>query len=595
MTTFTSVLDEEAKETTFSTAVINGWAPDGGMYWPKKIPKLSRDTLRKFSTLSYPKLCAEILKLYLTPGDGDLTAYDVDRILEDAFDVFGCDEVVRLNDALIRTKSSVSSSSSTVRQRVTIAELWHGPTLAFKDLGMTVLGRILDHLVKKKKTTLTLLVGTSGDTGSSAMEAVRGLKGVQIVVLYPKQGYASITPVQERQMTSVAEAEENVHCVAVEGTSDDLDVPMEKCFRDKAFKTEMNLGSVNSVNIVRMLVQTVHYFYAYLRIYPDADEGKKVRFVVPSGAGGHLCAGVLATQMGLPAQLTAATNKNDALHQFLTTGTMRAANTRSTVSPSMDIQVPYNVWRMLFLASDGNAAAVKRWQRAFVESKSGMKVKNEIMLKLKSLVDSVAVSDEETLVTIRDTYEKVAYLLDPHTAVGVAAVNARNHRRRGEKEDIPVVAMACAHPMKFLPIVMRALKCSHEEALEKASESARHKCVDAVAKIAKETSANDTSSIKRPAGCCAVFEEGRDWEAELRTIVRGVRSKTLALSRSDSSYYESGEMLRKAFRDEHRRSSRRFYRKIAVLAGSALVIAGLVAALAYSKRSQSKKNRPSRG
>ena len=199
---------------------------------------------------------------------------------------------------------------------------------------MSVLGRTLSHLLARRRRRLTLLVGTSGDTGSSAIEAVRGQPGIEIVVLYPLQQFSSITPVQERQMTSVAEVAANVHVVGVEGTSDDLDVPMEACFRDAAFKARHQLGSVNSVNVVRLLVQTVHFFYAYLRREPAASQ--QVTFAVPCGAAGHLSAGLLAVQMGLPIRLLAATNANDALHRALATGAMRVRGvpTQQTTSPS---------------------------------------------------------------------------------------------------------------------------------------------------------------------------------------------------------------------------------------------------------------------
>ena len=278
MTRFVSVLGESAPY-SFGDAVLAGWASDGGMLWPETIPRVSAATLHAWRALSYPALAAAILKLFISADDADFTHAEVDALCAGAFGRFGSADVVELSTSL---PTSVTGDRS-----VRVAELWHGPTLAFKDLGMAILGRVLSHLLRRRGRRLTLLVGTSGDTGSSAIEAVRGLPNLSIFVLYPLQGYASITPVQERQMTAVAEIESNVHVYGVEGSSDDLDVPMEACFADKQFKARHSLGSVNSVNVVRLIVQTVHYFYAYLRAAPPGATAA-VEFAVPCGAAGPL-------------------------------------------------------------------------------------------------------------------------------------------------------------------------------------------------------------------------------------------------------------------------------------------------------------------
>ncbi|EOD25551.1 hypothetical protein EMIHUDRAFT_115438 [Emiliania huxleyi CCMP1516] len=301
---FVSVLGG-AEPASFSEAVLNGWAPDG----------VASGTRGDSSTRSLRNADSwhdrrHVLKRFIAADDPDVTPLDLAGIVSAAFSSFGDAEVVSLRP---------------LSDELHVAELWHGPTLAFKDLGMSVLGRTLSHLLRRRRQRLTLLVGTSGDTGSSAMEAVRGLEGIEILVLYPLQGCSSISPVQELQMTSVARAASNVHLIGVEGSSDDLDV-----------------GSLPRVGVI---------------------------------SGGHLAAGLLAQQMGLPITLLAATNANDALHRLLATGELRAHGTVSqTASPSMDIQardhprspeitrdhprVPYNVWRLLFVASGGDAAAV---------------------------------------------------------------------------------------------------------------------------------------------------------------------------------------------------------------------------------------------
>lgn len=233
---------------SFGDAVLAGWADDGGMLWPTDIPRISQEELARLATKSYPELCAHLLKLFVPPDDPDISHAELEQLVHGAFARFGSSEVVEVRPL--------------PKELMYVAELWHGPTLAFKDLGMSVLGRILDHLLTRRRRRLTLLVGTSGDTGSSAIEAVRGLPSIEIVVLYPLQPFSAITAVQERQMTSVSEVEANVHVVGVEGGSDDLDVPMEACFRDTPFRERHQLGSVNSVNVVRLLVQSVHFFYA---------------------------------------------------------------------------------------------------------------------------------------------------------------------------------------------------------------------------------------------------------------------------------------------------------------------------------------------
>lgn len=220
---FASVTDSSRSTTsTLAEATLLGWAPDGGMFWPCTIPAMEQHTIRRLSRLSYQELCCHFLQLFTDELDPDLSHADLVPIVRGAFSAFGCAEVVRLNSL---------TSAADPDEPVHIGELWHGPTLAFKDLGMTVLGRVLSHLLARRDDRITLLVGTSGDTGSSAMEAVRDLPRIELLVLYPLPQFSSITAVQERQMTSVAEAAENVHLIGVEGSSDDLDVPIEALFR----------------------------------------------------------------------------------------------------------------------------------------------------------------------------------------------------------------------------------------------------------------------------------------------------------------------------------------------------------------------------
>ena len=492
---FTSVFDDDI-EHSFSEATLNGWAPDAGIYWPKNIPELARADLRKMAKLSYPQLVGEILAIY-AQGDALISEAEIHSIAQETFRSFGCKSVVEL--------AKIGPFD--------ILELWHGPTLAFKDLGMAVLMRIIELLMRKRKTKMTLLVGTSGDTGSSAMEAVRDLAGLRICVLYPLPGYSAISRVQEAQMTRVAEARSHVHLVGVEGTSDDLDVPLEACFRDTPFSRELNLGSVNSINIVRLIVQCVHYIYAYLQLAPDID--KTIVFSVPCGAGGHLAAGMLAIKMGLPAKLVVATNANDALHQILSTGKLEKMPAIQTISPSMDIQMPYNLWRLLHVASTSSTDSVRQWRDQLVDT-SSIFIPPNVLATLAEHISSASVSDEETMDAIRWAHRNYCYLVDPHTAVGVAAAR----RLAPAALSNIVVCMSCAHPVKFLSSVAKAIRTSEGELLKEICEDySWHSGVCEVAGLASACVEAATLG-----GCSRVLRVGdrAKWESDLRVFLRQV-------------------------------------------------------------------------
>jgi threonine synthase len=521
MSSFASVLGG-ARRYSFGDAVLAGWAEDGGMLWPTCVPQLDRGQLRRWAKLAYPELCAEFLKLFLPTDDRDISHAELDSLIGGAFSSFGSREVVKVHPLPQRLAPGA--------RPLQVAELWHGPTLAFKDLGMSVLGRVLNHILTRRRQRMTLVVGTSGDTGSSAIEAVRGLPRIQIVVLYPLQKFSAITPVQERQMTSVAEVEPNVHVVGVEGSSDDLDVPMEACFRDAAFKTRHALGSVNSVNILRLLVQSVHFFYAYLRCDPNA--ASSAEFAVPCGAGGHLAAGLLAVEMGLPAKLIACTNANDAMHRALSRGELDAGlPTRKTVSPSMDIQMPYNLWRLLFVASGGDGKAVLACQER-MKATGRLEIPEHVLGWIRQRVRTVAVDDEETLAIVRSAHavSAGACLLDPHTAVGVAgAVRVRSPFGTHSMGRF-TICLGCAHPVKFLPAVAAALGVGQARALELLPDSGSHCCVRAVVAMARQLqlAAGTERDTANPPGCALVLRSGEDWESRLRELISEVSRSAAA-------------------------------------------------------------------
>lgn len=446
---YVSCRDQNAERIySFEEAIFQGWAHDNGMVMPKTIPTITRETLRSWASLKYEALVAKIMSLYISREE--IPEKDLVDLCMSSFERFGVPSRCRMKE---------------VTKQLHVCELWHGPTLAFKDLGLQVLGKMLSYFLEKrnsqsknqkKKSVLNLLVGTSGDTGSSAIEAVRGLPFMSITVLYPKS--MGISKLQELQMTTVSD--ENVHVIGVEGSSDDLDVPIEKLFSMQGFKKEHSLGSVNSVNVCRLIVQTIHYFWSYLQLYPFAKEDEYLNFSIPTGAAGHVTAGIIAKLMGLPIKcLVAGTNSNCVFHRLLSDGdTKERKDVVVTLSPSMDIQVPYNLERILHLAKvDG-----KNVNNLMMNFKScgEMRLSSEILESIRRLgLRTNCCDDARTVATIKKIYRMTeGYVLDPHTAVGVES--AESDIIKGSKDTF--VCMACAHPAKFPGSISTALSVESE-------------------------------------------------------------------------------------------------------------------------------------
>ncbi len=420
------------------------------MLMPERIPRIPRDTLdawrQRTTALTYPECCFAVLRMFIPRediSDGILRGIIMDG--GGAFAGFGHRDVVR--------RACISGA--------TVLELFHGPTLAFKDLGMQILCKILGHYLERSGTRLNLLVGTSGDTGSSAIESVKDIPRVTITVLYP--GCKRISRLQELQMTT-SDGSNGVKVIAVDGTSDDLDVPMEQVFGDVEFRKRHSIGSVNSVNICRVLVQIAHFVWAAVSTPKDSD---RIRFFVPTGAGGHVTAGVMARAMLAEddklVELHVATNKNDAFHQILSTGAVSSDSTKvvtQSVSPSMDIAVPYNLERLMWLASmEGenqvdHCLAAAKLMRSFKETGAIVlpAIMREQMVAVCGITGSSSHSNASTLATIKIVNDEDGYVLDPHTAIGVAAM-------RGVPESVGTlnVCMACAHPAKFSDAIADAL------------------------------------------------------------------------------------------------------------------------------------------
>lgn len=410
----------------FADAVMMGLATDGGLLVPAEIPQADAATLRTWAALSFRDLALEIL----TPFVGDeIPRADLRALIERSYGTFSHPDVTPVVDA-------VGSGG-----RLRILELFHGPTAAFKDVALQLLGNLFEYLLARDGGRLNIVGATSGDTGSAAIAGVRGKAGIQIFILHPK---GRVSPIQERQMTVVLDS--NVHNIAVRGTFDDAQRVVKSLFNDLGFKAEYRLGAVNSINWARILAQTVYYFFAWGRV-SGGDPGRRVSFSVPTGNFGDVFAGYLARRMGLPVdRLMIATNRNDILYRFVCTGVYEAGPVYQTLSPAMDIQIASNFERYLYYLHDGDPAAVRRSLDTMAET-GRLTVDGNRLAQVWGDFVSAAVSDEETLDQIRETWEQNGTILCPHTAVGVRAA-------RGLPD---AVCLATAHPAKFAEAVQAAI------------------------------------------------------------------------------------------------------------------------------------------
>ena len=426
----------------FEDVMLEGLARDGGLYVPETWPTLDPDLLRSVRSMPYAEAAFHVIHPFV---DGTLSDTELRDLLRDAYAGF----VHRSVAPLFQTGPDAW-----------LLELYHGPTLAFKDVAMQVLGRLYDHVLRKRNQRITLAGATSGDTGSAAIEAMRGRDRVDIFIMHP---HGRTSEVQRRQMTSVLAP--NVHNLAVEGTFDDCQDLLKAMFNDADFRDGVSLSGVNSINWARVLPQTVYYVTAAATLgAPDRD----VSFSVPTGNFGDVYAGYAAKQMGVPIRrLVIATNTNDILARFLATGEHRLAGVTATMSPSMDIQVSSNFERLLFdlYGRDGGRVAATmdelRDTRAF-------KVAPEMLAGLTGLFGAYRVDEDETLAALRRVFDETGYAIDPHTAVGFAAAwkDREALAARQESGSVPgalpgalpgaMVTLGTAHPAKFPDAVERA-------------------------------------------------------------------------------------------------------------------------------------------
>ena len=408
----------KAPALAFDDVLLAGLADDGGLYLPEAWPRFSADDLRSMRGLSYSDLAVRVMSPFV---GGRIGAKEFARIVHDTYDDFGHQAVVPLRQ---------------VDANLWVQELFHGPTLAFKDVALQLLGRLFDHVLTKRGERITIVGATSGDTGSAAIEACRDRDAVEIFILYPHE---RVSEVQRRQMTTVASR--NVWTIAIEGTFDDCQDLVKAMFNDAALRRELRLSAVNSINWARIMAQIVYYIHAGLSLgAPD----RAISFAVPSGNFGNVFAGYAAHALGLPVEsFVVGSNRNDILFRFFEQNDMSVAAVQPTLSPSMDIQVSSNFERLLFDLLDRNGAAVARAMAAFRTS-GRLSIDKAQWRNASGLFHGHRVDDERTKAVIADMFAKTGELVDPHTAVGIDAARAR----RGDPS-VPMVALATAHAAKF--------------------------------------------------------------------------------------------------------------------------------------------------
>ena len=411
----------------FTDVLLAGLARDGGLYVPERWPVFGAADWASLAGVAYADLAARILAPFMI---GDRAADDpLPEILRDAYAGFSSPAVTPLVQ---------------IGPNDWILELFHGPTFAFKDLAMQVLGRLMDRALTARDQRVTIVGATSGDTGSAAIEAFAGRERADIFILHPK---GRVSDIQRKQMTTVDAS--NVFNIALEGTFDDAQALVKAMFNDLPFRDGLALAGVNSINWARVMAQIPYYAAAALALGGPA---RPVAFAVPTGNFGDILAGFCAKRMGLPvAGLTIATNVNDILVRCLATGRYQCETVTPTQSPSMDIQVSSNFERLIFEATGRDGGVVRGLLDGLAQS-GAFELPDAALARIRAEFTAVRVDEATTTDTIRAVYKDTGLVIDPHTAVGVAAARARKGAA-----DVPMVALATAHPAKFAPAVTRAI------------------------------------------------------------------------------------------------------------------------------------------
>jgi threonine synthase len=409
----------------FEAVLLTGLARDGGLYVPETWPRLKPKTLAGFSGKPYAAVAAAVMAPFIGKA---VPKAAFAKMVDDTYAGFRHQAVAPLVE---------------LGEGVWIEELFHGPTLAFKDIALQFLGLLFEFFLTRRERAITIVGATSGDTGSAAISACAGRARMRVAILHP---HGRISEVQRRQMTTVVA--DNVHNVAIEGTFDDCQALLKAMFNDAAFRARLNLAAINSINWGRIMAQAVYYVTAALAL---GGPWRKVAFAVPTGNFGDVYAGYVAHKLGLPiAQLIVATNRNDILARFFERGTYSAGEVAPTMSPSMDIQVASNFERLLHDLYEGDGAEVARLLGAFA-AHGRMDVSDDALGRAREMFDAARVDEEATAATMAEVLRSTGELVDPHTAVGIRAGRACRLDPR-----VPLVALATAHPAKFPEAVEKA-------------------------------------------------------------------------------------------------------------------------------------------
>ena len=416
----------EASTLSFTDALLAGLARDGGLYVPQSYPTLDAATIAGFAGRPYAQVAQEVIGPFM---GGEIAPDAFTAMLEASYATFRHPAVTPL---------------AQIGDNLFVLELFHGPTLAFKDVAMQLLGRMMDHALKARGQRATIVGATSGDTGAAAIEAFRGLEQVDVFIMYP---HGRVSDVQRRQMTTVEAP--NIHAIALEGTFDDCQAILKGLFNNHSFRDGLRLSGVNSINWARVVAQTVYYFTSAAVL---GGPHRKVSYTVPTGNFGDILAGYIAKQMGLPIdRLIIATNENDILARTLDSGAYEVKGVHATSSPSMDIQVSSNFERLLFDAYGRHPAAIRGLMGAQAQG-GRFSIDAAPLAKIRSEFDALRTGETGTAKEIARVYKEAGYLLDPHTAVAVHGAR----KALAKAPHVPMVCLGTAHPAKFGDAVFAA-------------------------------------------------------------------------------------------------------------------------------------------
>lgn len=414
----------EAPELGFNDVLLTGLARDGGLYVPKEWPSFSASEISALSGLAYSEIAKQIIWPFV---EADISRGDFDQMVDEAYATFKHDAVAPLDQ---------------ISPNHFILELFHGPTMAFKDVAMQLLGRLMDHVLAERGENATIVGATSGDTGGAAIEAFKGRDNTNIFILFP---HGRVSDVQRMQMTTVKD--DRVHALAVKGDFDDCQALVKSMFNDLSFRDEVKLSGVNSINWARIMAQIVYYFSSAVSL---GSPEQRVSFTVPTGNFGDIFAGYCAMKMGLPIdKLVIATNSNDILARLMETQRYETTAVQPTSSPSMDIQVSSNFERLLFDAYERDGSAIKRLMDGLGQS-GNFSIEDTPFEKISEFFQAGRSNEKDTFATIRKTKEASDYLADPHTAVGIKVANEY------VQDGVPMITLATAHPAKFPDAVEKA-------------------------------------------------------------------------------------------------------------------------------------------